>query len=469
MFTAILCICAAVALWVSSTRPRKSRPPGPPGEPILGNARQIPKLGQWTYFADLAKSYGDVVYLTAMGQPMLVISSSQAMSELLAKNSSFFSGRPHLPMLGDLVGWDRTVILGAPTNRWQAQRKLLHQFLGPGSVPIYHQMIEELVYEYVRNIIPTIEGFMDEFVFTMAKLTIRMAYGMKIESPKDPVLLAEDTTRNFEDGMEFGKYRVDLLPLLKYLPAWFPLIKFHHVAAEWKAQLLHSVDLPFGRVKEEMATGKAEQSFTSMCLESLPAGADDEHIKWASGVFYLASARTTTAVIGTFLYAMILHPEIQAKAQTEIDGITSGERLPTLADRPNLPYIDCILKEVMRWHPPAPLGLPHTTTEEVEFREMVQGTIVFNNGWTLSQDPAVYGPDTDKFDPERFVRDPIAKDPRDYAFGWGRRRCPGDAFADATAWITFATLLASVNMRHATDKDGNPIPLKGDFNTNVLQ
>lgn len=63
-----------------------------------------------------------------------------------------------------------------------------------------------------------------------------------------------------------------------------------------------------------------------------------------------------TAGANLFL-ALGLHPDVQRKAQHEIDELTRGERLPTYADRPHLPYLDALLKEVQRWNTPiAPLG-----------------------------------------------------------------------------------------------------------------
>lgn len=47
---------------------------------------------------------------------------------------------------------------------------------------------------------------------------------------------------------------------------------------------------------------------------------------------------------------MVLNPEVMKKAQAELDVLTrNGERLPTMDDRPALPYIDAIVKEVYRY------------------------------------------------------------------------------------------------------------------------
>ena len=54
----------------------------------------------------------------------------------------------------------------------------------------------------------------------------------------------------------------------------------------------------------------------------------------------------------------MLHPETQRKAQAEIDRVIRNDRLPTLADMSNLPYVEALVKEVFRWNPVGPLGEP---------------------------------------------------------------------------------------------------------------
>jgi cytochrome P450 len=57
-----------------------------------------------------------------------------------------------------------------------------------------------------------------------------------------------------------------------------------------------------------------------------------------------------------FIVATLVRPEIQTMAQKELDAVTGRERLPTFEDRPRLPFIDAICKEVLRWKPVTPLG-----------------------------------------------------------------------------------------------------------------
>ena len=63
----------------------------------------------------------------------------------------------------------------------------------------------------------------------------------------------------------------------------------------------------------------------------------------------------------SFFVAMLLHPEMQKKAQDEIDAVTGQERLPTFEDRPRLPYVNAICKELLRWKPVVPLGASNPT------------------------------------------------------------------------------------------------------------
>ena len=58
----------------------------------------------------------------------------------------------------------------------------------------------------------------------------------------------------------------------------------------------------------------------------------------------------------TFLVACMLHPEAQKRARDEIDAAVGRDRLPTFEDRPKLPFVDAMCKEVMRWRPVTPLG-----------------------------------------------------------------------------------------------------------------
>jgi cytochrome P450 len=96
-------------------------------------------------------------------------------------------------------------------------------------------------------------------------------------------------------------------------------------------------------------------------------------------------AEQTVSAMGTFILAMLLHPSIQARAQSEIDAVTggAGERLPTSDDRDKLPYVQALIKELFRWRPLAPVGLPHKLTKDDIYKGYLipKGSVVLANIW----------------------------------------------------------------------------------------
>lgn len=84
----------------------------------------------------------------------------------------------------------------------------------------------------------------------------------------------------------------------------------------------------------------------------------------------LEMARQTIAVTSTFFYLMAKYPEVQKKAQAEIEQVVGTTRLPEFEDRPSLPYIEAMYRdrEVMRWSQSLPLSSPHALTEDDHYK-----------------------------------------------------------------------------------------------------
>jgi len=96
-----------------------------------------------------------------------------------------------------------------------------------------------------------------------------------------------------------------------------------------------------------------------------------------------AGSDTTAATNASFVLAMTMHPEIQKKAQEELDRVIGPDRLPTWEDRSQLPYIDAILKETLRWNTATPLGVPHAVVQDDVYEGMFipGGATVIPNIW----------------------------------------------------------------------------------------
>ncbi|THG96709.1 hypothetical protein EW026_g5171 [Hermanssonia centrifuga] len=99
-----------------------------------------------------------------------------------------------------------------------------------------------------------------------------------------------------------------------------------------------------------------EHSFTSQYLLSPLSPAEEHVLKYAANALYGGGTDTVTATLSGFFLAMVLFPDVQKKAQKEIDDAIGQFRLPTFSDSDRLPYLAAVYKEVLRWHIIGPMG-----------------------------------------------------------------------------------------------------------------
>ena len=169
---------------------------------------------------------------------------------------------------------------------------------------------------------------------------------------------------------------------------------------------------------------------------------------------------------------MITHPEAQRRAHIELDTVVGRSRTPTFSDAPNLPYIQAMVKEVLRWRPALALSLPHSTTEDDWYNGMFipKGTMCLTNLWQCNHDPSSYGDDAAVFRPERFLDahgevilgPPETHEDGHSTYGFGKRACVGKHIANESLFIYIATALWSASLERVRDQDGNEVPLDTD-------
>ncbi|KIJ48234.1 hypothetical protein M422DRAFT_28479 [Sphaerobolus stellatus SS14] len=176
---------------------------------------------------------------------------------------------------------------------------------------------------------------------------------------------------------------------------------------------------------------------------------------------------TTVNMMTTFILAMALFPDVQRKAQAELDHLLGHVRLIEFEDEPELPYISAVCKEILRWHPLLPQGAAHATSEDdiVGDYFIPKGTAVVGNTWALLRDEADFGPDTDKFIPERFLKPGIRDPALTGAFGYGRRICPGRHMAHNSLFIIIASMLQVFEISAPKDTEGRDLPLEYTFSS----
>jgi cytochrome P450 len=89
-------------------------------------------------------------------------------------------------------------------------------------------------------------------------------------------------------------------------------------------------------------------------LESDPE--DEQLVKDIAGSVYLGGSDTTVSAVTSFFLATLVYPEVQKRAQQELDRVVGRERLPEFRDKAGLPYLDAVMRECLRWLPVIPNG-----------------------------------------------------------------------------------------------------------------
>lgn len=142
-----------------------------------------------------------------------------------------------------------------------------------------------------------------------------------------------------------------------------------------------------------------------------------------------AGMDTTAISVEWAMAELIRNPRVQQKAQEELDRVVGYEHVMTELDFSNLPYLQSLVKESLRLHPPTPLMLPHRANANVKIGgyDIPKGSNVHVNVWAVARDPEVWKNPLE-FRPERFLEEDVDMKGHDYRllpFGAGRRICPG--------------------------------------------
>ncbi|OBZ71421.1 O-methylsterigmatocystin oxidoreductase [Grifola frondosa] len=223
----------------------------------------------------------------------------------------------------------------------------------------------------------------------------------------------------------------------------------------------------------EIAKGMARPSMISKALER-PDEYSEYFIKYTSAQIYRGGADTTVSSLLTFFSTMVLHPDVQRRAQAEIDQVVGSDRLPRYSDCSNLPYIDAVLTEIIRLLNPIPIiarvparaqrilylkGYHHRHKPvicDMNSMTSMQKCVMLVTCRAMLRDKSLY-PDPDAFKPERWPsKDRDNKlDPWSIGFGFGRRICPGRDLAGQVLFTAVACILATFDISPATDANGN--------------
>ncbi|KAI0093006.1 cytochrome P450 [Irpex rosettiformis] len=460
----VLLFCAVV-IRLSQVRRRKLHrlplPPGPPAEPIIGHMRLFPDVETTAEtFHEWSQKYGDVFSLRVPGKTIIVLGSEQAAVDLLEKRSAIYSSRARLGYY-EAIGWGDAIIFAPYGPFHTLQRKFYHDGFGKNVVSQYWEIQQREANVLLKGLLEEPESY-DRYARRFAGATVtEIGYGHRIESFDDDFFYMGEKL-----GQTAGKGAtpslLDIHPIFARLPSWAPGAWFVNFIKDTKPFMDAIILGNYQKVEEELKAGTAKPSFTSQHLESMEGEAHDPQqyraLRMAAGMIFAAGFETTWHTLTIFIAAILLHPEVQKKAQEELDRVIGRGRLPELSDRDSLPYMQCVMHETMRWHPITPIGLPHQVMADDTYRGMhiPKDAIIIANARGLTWDENKFH-DARSFKPERFLPKPEGAGeifPTNAVYGWGRRICAGRFLADNSVWIAMARIIAVFDITPPKDAEG---------------
>ncbi|KAH7903642.1 cytochrome P450 [Hygrophoropsis aurantiaca] len=438
-------------------------PPGPRPLPFIGNTLDIKPDEPWVSYTQWGSTYGDLVYSRVLNLDIIVINSEDVAKELLDKRSHNYSDRPLWPV-NQLFGLSFASAILPYGDVWRLHRRILHQAFRPATAASYLPIQVRKSHELLLNLYDSPGNYEEHVQSFPASIIMSVVYGYEAARCSDPLVEKVDkATRVIAQILSPERAAVlASFPVLMRFPTWVPDMLYNNAVTTCQRHTAEMQEVVFNQVRNKMVEGIPVNGVVYDALSKLEGespsdvGTSDdsevmtEAIKGAAATAFLAGAETTTSTIFTFILAMILYPDVQRRAQKEIDSVIGENRLPVFEDRESLPFIEAIIRETLRWHPVLPLGLAHATTNDdiYEGYFIPKGTTIIANVWAMSRNESKY-PNASEFIPERWLAADggLIDDTPDYAFGFGRRFCVGKPLAEASLWLGIASMLAVFSFR----------------------
>ncbi|KZT52254.1 cytochrome P450 [Calocera cornea HHB12733] len=471
--TALL-VTAILVVTILYLRPNRyaKLPRGPPGLPLLGNLLELPTTFMYLKLDEWSKQYGPVFSFNAMGQRTVVVNSVKAAGDILDRMSAHSSNRPAWIKANQFLSRGNNIVVLHQGETWRRLRKAIHEVLNIRVVDGFRSMQREEAAITIRDLLahPKVD-LVKHFHRVSASIAWRALYGGEplILNGSDPSERIDELSADTFKASLPGYSIVDMIPPLRHL----------YASVKWFRKDLDKWFYESTEIYRNLYRGAKDASVLSVpCVaNSLSKLPDDYGISqtmkaWTAGALFTAGQDTTATTLRFFVLAMVLHPEVVRKAQTELDAVV-GDSMPTFDDKDKLPYVCAVIKEVARWHPAVPLGVPHAASDDFEYNGYIipRGTWILDNIWSQTHDPTVY-PEPEKFNPSRFLNaeghiKPGAPDSHDdwLGFGHGRRICPGRDLASNSLFIVIASLLWAVEFGTG---DGEVAPKESDLVDNFL-
>uniref|UniRef100_A0ACD5UV09 Uncharacterized protein n=1 Tax=Avena sativa TaxID=4498 RepID=A0ACD5UV09_AVESA len=439
---------------ISAGTKSKPQPPGPWTLPIVGSLHHVVSVVPHRKITELCRRYGPIMLLKLGEVPTVIVSSAEAVAQVMKTNDLTFASRPGTPtqIIAGLGG--RGIIFAPYGDHWRQMRKVC--------------IVELLSAKQVRRmdgIRPEEVGGLLRHIASAASTGTAVNISEKMRELSNGVVARAVFGGKFAEQKEFIRELEVVLTLLGgfCLVDLFPSSRL----ARWLSFGARTMKKSYGRMqriienvmegrKAARAAGELagnaddDEDLLDVLLrlqkeDSLTSPLTTENICAVLFDIFSGGTDTTGTILEWAMSELVRHPKVMAKAQQEIREVLGEDRVViTNGDLGKLHYMRMVVKEVLRLHQPAPL-IPRMAREDCEIMgyDMPKGTTVFINVFAVSRDPKFWK-NPEEFVPERFENNNVDYIGTHYEFtpfGAGRRQCPGMLFGTSTLEIALTNLL----------------------------
>lgn len=445
-----------VVMIIFPSKPKLNLPPGPQGWPIVGTLFETRGPKTHKILTNLSKEYGPIYTLKTGLRYFIVVTSADIAYEALVKDSQNFSSRPKLQSRLNYTGF-RSVNSALYGPYWRGTRKnLVSHVLSTKQVasfaPFREEELDNLITrvksEAAKN--DNVVSFLSQCRFTVFSILLHVCFGMKF------------TDSAVEELDEILKRLLIILApqVIDFLPFVQPFSKHR---AECQA-LLQRVRKMFRPIIEEHRQQKERGVATGDYVDALLALEKDKDLQLVEtdilgllGEVLTAGTDTTANTLEWTMGNLIQHPEMQARVYEEIQSV-AGDRPVSEADIDRLPYLQAVVKEALRKHPPLPFGIVHGVSKQCKLRgyDLPEDAMFLYHVQAIQNDPENWT-NPDQFNPERFLEPNVNHDMTGshgvesfhlIPFGAGRRICPGMSLGLKHAHLLLGRLIQKFEWSH---------------------
>ncbi|KAL1856449.1 hypothetical protein Daus18300_010716 [Diaporthe australafricana] len=398
----------------------------------------------------------------------VLLNSRRTVNEIIAKRAALTHERPYFPIAGGLVSHQNKRLFLQKTEQWKHGRQLLRQMMmGPGS-KAHDEIIEDASTGLLRALVEQPWAWYQHTYRYPVAIMHKIVTGSHLQKSSVELADLQNVTSTFLTSINSSF--VEFFPKLERLPRWLQFWRPHW---ESMGKYHYGVFKHWWNGWEDLARPSAPPSFFRDAILKTYAHSEEQAM-YVAMVSMAAGSDNPRMTLNALLMACLCYPDVASKGRSEIDRLCGAERLPSLSDLPNLPYVCAMVKEVLRWRPTVPLVPQRVLVEDMEFEgyKFPRGTEFLVNTIAVCTSSDFEQPGD--FIPERWLDDKeapstVAQEPWQFAFSAGKRSCIGYRLAQKEIFLALARILQcfDITARGAIDNTklnafslGEPFPVQ---------